>query len=56
MKVLMICFVYNEIKYLPHSIDYYKKNNCDIYVIDNNSTDGTYEWLIENNIPCNRYE
>lgn len=52
----MICFVYNEIKYLPHTIDYYKKNGCDIYVLDNYSNDGTYEWLIENNIPCHRID
>lgn len=56
MKVLMIAFVYNEIRYLPHTIDYYKKNGCDIYIIDNYSTDGTYEWLIENKIQCHRVD
>ena len=44
----MITFVYNELKYLPHVVDYYKKNGCGVYIIDNYSNDGTYEWLIEN--------
>lgn len=56
MKILMICFVYNEIKYLPHLINYYQDNGCDIYVIDNYSDDGTYEWLVENKIPCHRVD
>jgi len=56
MKTLMITFVYNELKYLPHTIEYYKKNGCDVYIIDNYSKDGTYEWLVENNIPCHRLD
>ena len=56
MRTLMITFVYNEIKYLPHVIDYYKKNGCEIYIIDNYSNDGTYEWLVENQIPCHRID
>lgn len=54
MRILMICFVYNEIKYLPHTIDYYKKNGCEIYIIDNYSNDGTWEWLQDNNIQSHR--
>lgn len=50
----MITFVYNEIKYLPHVIDYYRSQGCEIYIIDNYSNDGTWEWLLENNIPCHR--
>lgn len=56
MRTLMITFVYNELKYLPHVINYYKKNGCEIYIIDNMSNDGTYEWLVENNIPCHRID
>jgi len=50
----MICFVYNEVKYLSHTIKYYQDNGCEIYVIDNFSTDGTWEWLQENRIPSHR--
>lgn len=56
MKILMIAFVYNEIKYLPHTINFYKNNGCDIYILDNYSNDGTYEWLIENEISCHRVD
>lgn len=54
MNVLMITFVYNEKKYLPHTLDYYKRNGCNVYILDNYSKDGTYEWLLENDIPCHR--
>jgi glycosyltransferase involved in cell wall biosynthesis len=54
MRLLMITFVYNEIKYLPHVIDYYRSQGCEIYIIDNYSNDGTWEWLQENNIPSHR--
>lgn len=56
MRVLMICFVYNEVKYLPHTIKYYQDNGCEVYVIDNFSTDGTWEWLQENGIPSHRVD
>jgi len=56
MKILAILTVYNEVNYLPHTFEYFKRNGCDIYVIDNYSNDGTYEWLIENNIPCHRVD
>jgi len=56
VKPLMMTFVYNERKYLPHAIEYYKRNNCDVYIIDNYSNDGTWEWLQENNIPSHRLD
>lgn len=56
MRILYTAFVYNERPYLPDAIDYYKSQGCDIYIIDNYSNDGTYEWLIENNIKCNRFD
>lgn len=56
MRILYITFVYNELAYLPDAIKYYNNQGCDIYIIDNYSNDGTYEWLIENNIKCNRFD
>jgi hypothetical protein len=56
MRILYITFVYNELPYLPDAINYYKSQGCDIYIIDNYSNDGTYEWLIENDIKCNRFD
>jgi len=50
MKILVAAFAYNEIKYLPFMVDYYRKQECDLLILDNYSTDGTYEWLISNGI------
>lgn len=54
MKVLAIAFVYNEIELIGKSVQYYHNNGCDVYVIDNMSNDGTWEWLQANNIPSSR--
>lgn len=56
MRVLAIAFVYNEIDFIETAVNYYKQQGCDIFVIDNYSTDGTYEWLISNNIQCSRVD
>lgn len=55
-KITAIAFVYNEIDYLPMAIQYYKDNGCDVYIIDNMSNDGTWEWLQENGIPSHRFD
>jgi glycosyltransferase involved in cell wall biosynthesis len=54
--VLMICFVYNERKYLPHVINFWKNQGVRAYVIDNYSNDGTWEWLKKNKIPSHRFD
>jgi hypothetical protein len=54
--VLAICFTYNELNFLKDSIRYFKEQGCNIYIIDNMSTDGTWEWLQENNIPSHRFD
>lgn len=56
LKILMICTVYNEIKYLPHVINFWKNQGVDVYVIDNMSDDGTWEWLQKNNIPSHQFD
>jgi len=50
MKVLMIHTAYNELPLLKYKLSYCKKNNFQLYIIDNISNDGTKEWLEENNI------
>ena len=37
-------------------VNYYIKQGCDIFVMDNFSNDGTYEWLLENNISTTRID
>lgn len=56
MRILATTFVYNERKYLPAWVNYYRSLGCEIFVLDNFSDDGTYEWLKEQNIPCDRID
>lgn len=56
MKILCILTIYNEIEYLPYKLKFCKENNLDLYVIDNISDDGSWEWLQENNVPSHRYD
>lgn len=56
MKILCIMTAYNEIKFLPYKKKFCDNNNIKMYVIDNMSTDGTYEWLLDNNIHTHRVD
>lgn len=55
MNILAIMFVHNEVKYLPHVLRYYQMNGLDTYVIDNESHDGTWEWLQDNHISSRKF-
>ena len=50
MNILVVAFAYNEKKYLSEMVKHYQGHGCDIFVLDNQSTDGTTEWLAENKI------
>jgi hypothetical protein len=52
MRILATTFAYNERKYIEQWVNYYRSQGCELYVLDNMSTDGTYEWLVENKVPC----
>jgi hypothetical protein len=56
MKILAIGFVYNERPYIPEIVKYYTKQGCEVYIIDNYSNDGTYEYLVENKVNCSRLD
>jgi glycosyltransferase involved in cell wall biosynthesis len=45
MKILAIAFAYNEIKYIAEMVNYYRSQGCDLNIVDNCSTDGTFQWL-----------
>lgn len=45
MKILVAAFAYNEIKYLPEMIKYYNDQDCELLILDNYSTDGTFDYL-----------
>jgi len=54
--ILVAATAYNEIKYIKHFVDFYRKQNCEVLILDNYSTDGTYEWLLKNNVKTGRVD
>jgi glycosyltransferase involved in cell wall biosynthesis len=56
MKILAICTVYNELDYIPLKAAWCRANGLELYVIDNMSTDGTWEWLQKNGIASHRFD
>ena len=56
LRVLCIMTVWNEMKFLPLKIEFCKQNKLEPYIIDNMSTDGSWEWLQENDIPCHQID
>jgi hypothetical protein len=56
MKIVAISFVWNEIKFIKYKHEWAKDQGIDLYIIDNMSDDGTWEYLQENNIPSHRLD
>lgn len=56
MKILNVICCYNEINYLPYVVKYYQLQDIDIFVLDNYSNDGTWDWLQNNGIACERFD
>jgi len=56
MKILVAAFAYNERPYIPYMVEYYRSQGCDLLILDNYSTDGTYEWLKENEVDVVRVD
>lgn len=50
MKILTVAFAYNERKYIPEMVNYYRSQGTDLFILDNHSTDGTREWLMTNGV------
>lgn len=50
MKILAVAFAYNERKYIDQMVRYYRKQGCDLFILDNHSTDGMTEYLHDNNV------
>jgi len=55
-KILVVAFAFNEIKYISSMVRYYRRQGCDLFILDNYSDDGTYEWLIKNKIKTRRFD
>lgn len=56
MKALCIMTIYNEIDFLPYQKEWCQRNEFDLYIIDNYSTDHSYEWLKNHNITCHQFD
>ena len=56
MRTLCILTIYNEIEFLPFKLKYAEENDLDLYIIDNMSNDGSWEWLQDNNIKSHRFD
>lgn len=47
---------YNEMTFMPIKLDWCRRNDIDLYVIDNMSDDGTWEWLQSNGVASHRFD
>ena len=56
MKILCILTTYNDIDFLKFKKKFCDYHDLDLYVIDNYSDDGTWEWLRDNDIPSHRFD
>lgn len=56
MRILNILTAYNEIKFMPLKKQWCDRNGVELYVIDNMSKDGTWQWCKKNNIPSRRVD
>jgi len=54
MRILACGVVWNEIDILPYLLKYLKAQGVDVFIFDNDSTDGTWEYLQDNKIKCER--
>lgn len=54
LKILYIIHIYNEIDFLPYKVRWCRQNGLGIHILDNYSTDGSWEYLQKNKISCER--
>lgn len=55
-KYLYITHIWNEIDYLPLKVKWCRENGLGIYILDNYSDDGSWEWMKQNKIACERVD
>lgn len=56
MKILNILCCYNSLDIMPYVLEYYRKEGIESFVLDNYSTDGSWEYLQDNKIPSMRFD
>jgi len=50
MKILGVAFAWNEIQHIAEMVEYYKKQGIDLNIVDNMSTDGTYQYMKDHGV------
>ena len=56
LNILSISCCYNGLDILPYILEYNRKEGIDSFVLDNYSTDGSWEYLQDNKIPSKRMD
>lgn len=56
MNILACGFVYNEMDILPYLLKHFKSQGVEVFIFDNFSDDGTWEYLQDNKIECERID
>jgi len=56
MKILACAVVFNEIDILPYLVEHYKANGVEMFIYDNMSTDGTWEYLLGSGVECEQVD
>ena len=56
MFILNPFLCYNSLDIIPYTIEYYQKEKIDIFVLDNYSSDGSWEFLQHNKISSKRVD
>lgn len=52
--ILLPMLCYNSLDIISKTISFFKKQDIDVFVLDNYSNDGSWEYLKDNRIPCKR--
>lgn len=56
MNILNPMMCYNSLDILPYVVEYNKKEGVDLFIIDNYSNDGSWEYIQDNKIPSERID
>lgn len=56
MNILACGVIYNEMDIFPYLLEHYKSQDVEMFVFDNYSDDGTWEYLNDHKIECERLD
>lgn len=56
LRILACLCVYNELDILPYLLRYFGSQGIEVFIFDNFSNDGTWEYLKDNRYNCSRFD